>query len=409
MDPAVLERLTSGEGWGLLQSLPPYRDADAFALTSRLRSAGFDPELVSAALTQARLRAAAVDKVGTDAAEMLFTPDGLEQATRKVVADEHARRFAEAGVQRVHDLGCGIGVDAMAFARAGMAVQAVDADEVTAKIAATNLRPWSRADAQQGRAEDVALPRGEAGRSDGLWLDPARRVPGVADITGRTKRIFDLEQISPSWTQVRSWAGSIPAAGAKLSPAFPHGQVPVDAEACWTSFAGDVVECTLWWGSLVRHRGRTAQVVRGEDSWLVTQEMAADGDDAGFAAATPAAGTWLYEPDRAVLRAGLVGALCAAVSGHELAPGVGYVASSQERHLPWARRMLITEAMPFNVKRLRALLRDRGVGPLTIKKRGVTLDADQLRRQLRLHGDTEATIVITRVGAVQVALLVTAG
>ncbi|WP_289231318.1 THUMP-like domain-containing protein [Barrientosiimonas endolithica] len=80
--------------------------------------------------------------------------------------------------------------------------------------------------------------------------------------------------------------------------------------------------------------------------------------------------------------------------------------AQREARLPWARRFVVTEAMPFNVKRLRAALRDRGVGRLTVKKRGVSIEPDQLRRQLRLKGDASATCVLTRAGSTQVALLV---
>ena len=59
MDLAAVEKLVSGEGWGLLQSLPPYDESTAMQLGQRLREAGFDPELVAAALTQSRLRARA--------------------------------------------------------------------------------------------------------------------------------------------------------------------------------------------------------------------------------------------------------------------------------------------------------------------------------------------------------------
>ena len=117
-------------------------------------------------------------------------------------------------------------------------------------------------------------------------------------------------------------------------------------------------------------------------------------------------GAWLYEPDRAVIRAGLTGALTAATGGVELTAGVGYVAADQPVDLPWARRYSVTEAMPLNVKALRAWLRDRGVGRLTIKKRGVSIDADALRRQLRLSGDLELTVVLTRVASQQVCLVV---
>lgn len=404
MDAAMVHRLTSGEGRGLLQSLPPYDEREAMALGERLRAEGFDAELVAAALTQARLRAAAEDKFGTAARDLLLTQDGLEQATRREVADHHAKRFAKVGVSVVHDLGCGIGADAMAYARHGLGVQAVDADEATALLAAANLRPWPRASADCRRAEDVRLPSGEDARAVGVWLDPARRTPGVADISGRTRRLFRLDQISPDWDEVRAIATQVSAVGAKLSPSFPHAEAPPAAEAAWTSYAGEVVECTIWWGPLAQTRGRTAQVLGPRHESLVTEQMAdgARAEPAGM----PSQGSYLYEPDRAVIRAGLVGALVNATGGRELGPGVGYVISHRDVRLPWAKRYVITDAMPFNVKRLRALLRDRNVGTLTVKKRGVSIDPTTLRRQLRISGSAAATLLLTRSGSVQVALLV---
>jgi hypothetical protein len=62
--------------------------------------------------------------------------------------------------------------------------------------------------------------------------------------------------------------------------------------------------------------------------------------------------------------------------------------------------------LPFGVKRLRGLLRDRGVGRVTVKKRGTAVTPEELRRQLRLRGDGEATVVLTRVAGEQSVLLV---
>ena len=218
MDLATLGRLVSGEGWGLLQSLPPYDEDSAMALGSRLRAAGFDADLVSAALTQSRLRARAIAKFGDFAGGMIFTPDGLEQATRLEVAAQHAQRFRAAGVRHVLDLGCGIGADAMALAGLDLQVTAVDADELTAAIAGVNLRHWPGARTTVGRVEDRRLPTGEGARHAGAWLDPARRTPGVTDAQGRTRRVFSLEAISPSWSTVQGIARDLPATGAKLSP-----------------------------------------------------------------------------------------------------------------------------------------------------------------------------------------------
>lgn len=407
MDLALLRRLTSGEGWGLLQSLPPYEPGSELRLQQRLRHAGFEADLVAAALSQSQLRARAQTKFGPFAQGMLFTPDGLEQATRLEVAAQHANRFRTSGIHTVYDLGCGIGADAMAMAGLDLRVRALDADEVTAAIAAANLRHWPESTARQGKAEDFVPPAGEGARGIGAWLDPARRTPGVADITGRTKRVFSLSAISPSWETVQRIARALPATGAKLSPAFPHAALPDACEAQWTSYDGEVLECAVWWGPLVRTPGRTAALLgRGRAPLVVTER-----DMEGPATSAPSLaslGPWLYEPDRAVLRAGLVGVVTSATDGHELDSGVGYVSAQRLADVPCARRYAVVEAMPFNVKALRGWLRDHGVDRLTIKKRGVSVDADQLRRQLRLppKGHTEAVVVISRVRSQQVALFV---
>ena len=138
MDPAVLARLASGPGRALLDSLEGYAADSALALSTRLRAAGHEPELVTAVLAQARLRGLAVEKFGAAAGGMLFTADGLEQATRPELASRHAARFVAAGVDHVVDLGCGIGSDARAFAASGLVVEAVEVEPVTAAVARAN-------------------------------------------------------------------------------------------------------------------------------------------------------------------------------------------------------------------------------------------------------------------------------
>ena len=407
----MVDRLATGEGWALLRSLPPYDDASSLTLQSRLRDAGYDADLVAAAMTQSRLRARGAEKFGEFAAGMLFTADGLEQSTRLAIAARHAHRYAAAGVREVYDLGCGLGADAMAFAGLDLTVRGVDADEVTARIAAVNLRHWPSARVTHARAEEVRLPAGEARRHLGLWLDPARRVTGVADVRGRTKRIFSLDAISPSWAQVLAFAEQVPATGAKLSPAFPHGAIPPGAEAQWTSWHGEVLECAVWWGPLVATAGRTAAVCTETTRSVVTEADAAGAAGRPGLRSVHDVAEWLYEPDRAIVRAGLTGALVAAVDGAELAPGVGYVTSPAAYDVPWARRFRVVTAMPFSTKHLARWLRDHGHDRVTLKKRGVTLDADVVRRQLKMtgrgKGGSEATVVLTRAGAAQAALVVT--
>lgn len=419
MDAAAVDALTSDEGRALLASLPPYDERDAVALTSRLRSAGHSPELVAAALTQSRLRARAVTKFGADARGMFFTPDALEQATRAPVAAWHAARLQAAEVRRVVDGGCGIGADAVGFARAGLEVVAVEADPVTAGMARHNLAPHATARVETGRLEDLAPRLRRAAPHAAWWFDPARRVPGVADIHGRTKRTFSLEALSPSWALVQDLAGAAPAAGAKLSPSLAHGDVPAGCEAEFVSYAGDVVEATVWWGDAVQNAGPTATIMKplpadargavgGVPSVESLHVTRADAEGCDDDLATRAdLGAYFYEADKALTRSGLVGALLATTGGREFTAGYGYVTADSLTPIGLlGRAYRVLDAVPLHMKTLRAYLRERSVGRLTIKKRDVDIDADALRRQLKLKGSVSMTMVLVTLDGERTALVI---
>ena len=401
----LLRRLRDGAGRELLESLPPYDEGQVLALTRQLREAGVDPALAAAALTQSRLRVRAADRLGSLAGRLLLTADGSEQATRPAVARRHARRFAAAGVEHVVDLGCGLGLDAIAFAEAGLAVTAVERDEEVAVAAGANLAAYPRARVVHGDATGI-WPAAQ----DGAWLDPARRTPGVADARGRTRRTFRLAELSPSWEHVRAVAGTAAATGAKLSPGFSAGDLPPGAEAEWVSLDGDTVECSVWWGGAVRRPGISAAVGRTSadgDAWVVVEPVP-EPPDALAPGGSP--GPWLAEPDRAVLAAGLTPTLAALVGGHETDPGTGYVVAPAVVDVTWARWFAVEEVLPLHARVVRAWLRERRVGRVTIKKRGVPTDPERFRSELRLRGERstgEATLVLTRVAGSPTVLVVT--
>ncbi|MEI2730670.1 MAG: methyltransferase domain-containing protein [Dermatophilaceae bacterium] len=399
MDLDTARWLASSAGRDILARLPAYDEDAALARQTQLRAEGVPAEGAAAVLGQSRLAARAVEKFGPDAARLLYTDDGLAQATRPELAAAHARRFAATGIDTVLDLGCGIGSDAMAVAAAGLRVEALDVDPVTAALAAANLAQWPAAQAHQGRAEDVAVPE-ERTRHTGVWLDPARRIPGVADVRGRPRRTSSLADLAPPWSLVLELAGRVPATGAKLSPGLGHAAVPAGAEAQWTSWRGEVLECAVWWGPLVAVPGRTAAVCRpGSPPEVITTGDVRDEPPLGALAEV---GAWLYEADRAVVAAGL----SASLPGRELTRGVGYATGGAVVDLPWTRRYAVLEAMPLRVKVLRGWLRSRGIGQVTVKKRGASVDADALRMQLRGPGPERAVLVVSSVAARAVVLVV---
>ncbi|GEL94496.1 class I SAM-dependent methyltransferase [Cellulomonas composti] len=388
MDADGLTRLLAPDGWALLSALPPYDERLAMPIAERLRAEGLHPSLVAAALTQSRLRSRARAKLGDFASGMLFTQAGLEQATRLEVAAHHARRYRDAGLSHVADLTAGIGADALAFAGVGLRVTAAEVDEMTAAIATVNLRHFPEATVVH--ADGLSLDLSDV---DGVYADPARR-------TGTGRRVFDPAAYAPPLDAVLALRERVAALGLKLGPGLPHGAVPHDARAQWVSSDGEVVEVGLWFGPLAPEGpGRSALVLRAGHAHVLAPDESAH-------AHVGEVGTYLYEPDGAVIRAGLVGDVALEVHGRLVDPTIAYVTGDERHETPFATGYRVHDVLPFHLKRLRSYLRERGVGRLTIKKRGTAVVPEQLRKQLDLRGSAESTIVLTRVGGHQSVLVV---
>ncbi len=398
MDIAAFAGLLTPGGQSLLGEVgaADVSEGALLATASRLR-ARHPPELVGAALTQVRLRQRAQAKFGDEAGLMYFTPAGLEQATRASVARHRARRFAArlGGVGTVLDLGCGIGGDLIARGRAGCDGVGVDLDPLTAAVARANLRAFGLAAAVRTGDAAAEDPRGHAA----VFADPGRR-------TSRG-RVFDPEAYTPPLSTVLGLAAVAPAACVKVAPGIPHDAVPPGAEAEWISDGGDVKEAALWLGGLSgAPRGATLRRATVLREGAETATMTAGAD-----ATPPPVSAWrryLYEPDGAVVRAHLVGEVAATVDGALADPRIAYITSDTLRVTPFARAYEIHDVLPFSVKRLRAALRARDAGVLTIKKRGFAADVERLRRDLRPSGSREWVVVLTRVGDAPFALICTA-
>lgn len=392
METSELLEVLSIDGLRLLDSLPPYDSkADVVRMVADLRAAGHSPGLVAAVLNQARLRSRAVSKFGAFAERMLFTEAGLEQATRLSVAALHAGRFRDSGVDRVADLGCGIGADALALASLDLEVTAVERDEVTAAIAAYNLAPWSEVTVENSDATSRDLSDFGA-----VFLDPARRTAGHSN----TSRLRNPDDWSPSLDFAFSLGEKMPT-GVKLGPGVDRDLIPADAEAQWISVDREVVELGLWFGALARTGIRRSALVISSHG---AAELSSAGDSEDVAVGT--LGEYVFEPDGAVIRARLIGDLARRTDARMLSSGIAYLTADTLVPTPFARAFRVLETFPFDERRLRQELAARGIGSLEIKKRGVDVDPARLRKKLALKGDASGTLIVTRVAGRHTALLV---
>jgi SAM-dependent methyltransferase len=387
MNRSDLELLLTPEAVQLLESLPPIESkANVVRNVAALRKRGVSAEMTSVVLLQRRLRTVARAKFGEFAERMFFTENGLQQATRLAVAAHHAARFRAAGITRVADLGCGIGGDALALAGLGIAVTAVDRDDVTAAVATYNLAAFTDCTVVHGEAIDTDLSE-----VDGLWFDPARR--------NSTKRLANPADWSPSLEWVFDTAATIPS-GIKLSPAIDHNLIPDGVEAQWVDDHGDTVECVVWTGALARKGiARSALVLTDGTPTELT------GGEPNTTVAVGAVGEFLYDPCGAVIRAQLLGTLAAQLGASIISDQIAYLSNDTGEQTPFAQRFRVREVMPLDQRTIAQRMKELGIGTLEIKKRGVDVDPAQFRTKLKLTGKKSATLILTRIGSGRGAIL----
>jgi SAM-dependent methyltransferase len=331
--------------------------------------------LAKAALETVLLRGRARAKFAA-ADRMYFTREALEQASGEVVARHRAARLAPFG--SVADLCCGIGGDALALAAAGADVVAVEHDPLRAAVAAANAAALGlRVTVREGDALTVPLPGVRA-----AFADPGRRSDG--------RRHLDPEAYSPPLSAVRGrFAPDFPL-GVKVAPGVALADVAdLPAEVEFVSAGGELKECVLWFGPL-RTAARRATVLPGGAT------LAAD--DVPASPPVAAVGEYLFDPDAAVVRAGLAGGLAADLGLAPVDHAVALFTGSEAVRSPFLTAYRVELADRFHAGRLRDHLRAQRVGRVTVVKRGSAVDADELVRKLKLDGPDHRFVVLTRAG-----------
>lgn len=366
-------------------ALKPQRE---LAMLSRLRRE-FSMQEAAALIevANARQRAAQQNKFSR-ASQMFFTKSGLEQSSGERIANYRARRMAAklGPGARIADLGCGIGGDSLGMAQY-FAVTGVDLDAARLVFAEANAAIYERAANFQTQQAD--LTKMDLSSYQALFFDPARR-------SAEGKRYFSVEDYQPPLSVIKDWLPQVPEIGVKISPGVDYQQLAdYDCEIEIISDEGEVKEAVLWFGKL---RSGTGETMRRATLLPGEQTLVNLPDDEKTAVSVGPPLNYLYEPDGAVIRAGLVEELALQIGGlRKIDADIAYLTGDTLLETPFARGFRIQESMPFNLKKLSRRLHELQIGQVTIKKRGSPLDIQQLERALKLKGVNQLILVLTHV------------
>lgn len=373
MNLPTFEQLLTSKGQLALDvaaTLAPTEETFLPALTKLQKQ--FDSDLAKAALETVILRHAARFKFNR-ADKMYFTREALEQASSEVISRYRAERFAPFTLMA--DLCCGLGGDTLGLLGHCSTI-GIDLDPLRLALAKANLAAYGYG--ARFIQDDVArmqLPIVEA-----FFFDPARRVAG--------RRKFSVRDYVPPLALVKEWLTHTPAIGVKISPGVDLTELAdYDCEIEFISVNGDLKECVLWFGPL-KTAARRATLLPGRHTLLPNYQSP-------ITLSPPR--RYLYEPDPAILRAGLVTTLAAQLNAAQLDPDIAYLTSDELTPTPFARAFAIEEAFPFQLKNLRERLRALGVGQVTVKKRGSPLEPEELIHKLKLSGSESRVVFLTHV------------
>lgn len=350
-----------------------------FLLHFQMLSKKFPRNLAKAALETAILRKVAQTKF-PKANKMYFTRDALEQASGYEVSSYRAERYR--GYAQIADLGCSIGGDTLAMAQVSSVI-GIDRDPLRLAIAQAN---------SQALGFDVPFVQTDLENSFpcleypavALFFDPARRVNG--------RRISSVKKYIPPLQIVADWLTFFPALGVKISPAVNKRELfGYDAEIEFISFKGELKEAVLWFGPLKAGQKR-ATVLPGPHMMIDDVNTIELSRRPTLAMSQPL--QYFYEPDPAIIRAGMVQALMVRLGAAQIDQDIAYITANKKKSTPFARVWEVEDWFPFQLKKLRAYLRERNVGLVTVKKRGSPIIPEDLIHSLRLSKEAREERVV---------------
>lgn len=379
-----LNFLKSEDGRETLKRYESFKDEDLYRLL--FKSAG-EPEykFLPGVVTLIKLRRQAAKKFAL-AGEMFFTPLNLEQSTSENISEHIARRFQPEW--RVADLTCGLGGNLIPLAQRCRSAVAVDRLDSNIACAQANAAAY-------GISDKIEFVVGDAFDNirlgiDAFFLDPARDREGKSKTRSLLNSEPALFQILPEIFKITH------NVGVKISPAFDYKELEALPEQPEIEVIAEDNNCKvamLWFGELKTAAQRRATILAKSAVYDFFNS-----ESRPVVPITPRPGNFLYEPNKAIIKAHLV---------EELAASYGL--AKINRHLSFLtgdalvgtdkpgifRVFKIRACRPFALKELKAYLKAEGVERVNIITKRFPLLPEELYKKLKMKEGGNLVLIVT--------------
>ena len=395
---------------------------DVLQISTALNKSGYSNEERAAIMDYMALVPKFREKFGTEKF-LLCDKLALEQSTAQDIGRWKANLWPGEGV--VHDLCCGMGGDSF-FLPATLKITGIDLDENRLAMFRYNMAAFGKdAGTVCGDVREVANKKD----ADFFTIDPARRA-----LEGENQR--DLRNLTPTLEEVIEINKHYKGGMVKLPPGYPPAEIPSGTEILYLGGHSDCRECLVLFGELAKHPDTVRAVIIGKSGETVTewsrprdrsQETLDDdlqekldrndsleGKDRTYRTATSKSDLplgeidkFISEPAPVLIRSHLFNQATLAhdPNAHLISEGIAYVASTETLPAPGFACYEVLAHTEIATGAVRAMLKEHGIGKITLKLRGVKLDPDAEVKRLKPKGKNSAILFYTRAYGEKVAIL----
>lgn len=373
--PELINFLTLSENRDFLKKIKKQNPSNINAIARLIKNNPHKP--VKEILTQIRIQDSLKGKIDK-ADNYIFTEKSAQQCSSSSLAEYHSSRLHNYGA--IADLCCGAGMDLIKIAVGKRKVWAVDLDEEVLKIAQFNSKTAGidRIKFVRGKAEDFME------EVDAVFIDPDRRAGN--------KRFIDIEDYAPSFTQILEMQKRFTNILCKFSPALKYKSLKLNIPYSWefVSQKRSLKEALLSLGGLASPENYTAAVMVDQNARISSSEP--------VKTEIAAIGKYLFEPDPAVIRGGLVQQLAYKLNLCRIDPKLALLTGDKTLNNPWIISYKVIDIQKYNIKEIKSYLRKHEIGDLIIKTRGFPERVETFRKKFKLTGRNKIVMFILRIG-----------